>query len=72
MTPGQLALSWPLHQGDDLVPIPGTKRRERLEENAEAVNVQLSQAESRLAEALPIGAAAGERYDERGMRTLNH
>lgn len=73
VTPGQLALAWLLHQGDDLVPIPGTKRRERLEENAGAVNVHLSQAElSRLAEIVPLGVAAGERYNEQGMQTLNH
>ncbi len=66
-----MALARPLHQGDDLVPTPGTKRRERLEKNAEAVNVQLSQAESRLAD-VPVGAAAGECHNERGMRTLNH
>ena len=72
VTPGQLALAWLLAQGDDLVPIPGTKHRERLEENVEAVNVHLNQAElSRLEEIVPVGAAAGERYNEGGMRTLN-
>ncbi len=72
VTPGQLALAWLLHQGDDIVPIPGTKHRGRLEENAEAANVHLNQAElARLEEIVPVGAAAGERYNERGMRTLN-
>ncbi len=73
VTPGQLALAWLLHQGDDLVPIPGTKRRSRLTENVEAADVHLNQAElARLEEIIPVGAAAGERYDEGGMRTLNH
>ena len=72
VTPGQLALAWLLHQGDDVVPIPGTKHRSRLEENVEAVNVHLNQAElSRLEKIVPVGAAAGERYNESGMRTLN-
>ena len=72
VTPGQLALAWLLHQGDDLVPIPGTKHRSRLEENVEAAGVHLNQAElSRLEEIVPVGAAAGERYSEQGMRTLN-
>ena len=72
VTPGQLALAWLLHQGDDIVPIPGTKHRSRLEENVEAASVHLNQAElSRLAEIVPVGAAAGERYNEGGMRTLN-
>ncbi len=71
-TPGQLALAWLLHQGDDIVPIPGTKHRSRLEENAEAAAVHLNQAElARLEEIVPVGAAAGERYNERGMQTLN-
>ena len=72
VTPGQLALAWLLHQGDDIVPIPGTKHRSRLEENVEAASVHLNQAElARLEEIVPVGAAAGERYNERGMRTLN-
>ncbi|MBA2690927.1 MAG: aldo/keto reductase [Rubrobacter sp.] len=72
VTPGQLALAWLLHQGDDLTPIPGTKRRERLEENAKATDVKLASADlSRIDEAAPKGAAAGERYDEAGMSALN-
>jgi aryl-alcohol dehydrogenase-like predicted oxidoreductase len=62
-TPGQLALAWLLAQGPDVVPIPGTKRKERLEENIGAVAVELSADEvKRLSEAIPAGAAAGERY----------
>ncbi len=72
VTPGQLALAWLLHQGADVVPIPGTKRRERLEENVGAASVHLNQAElSRLEEIVPVGAAAGERYNEQGMRALD-
>lgn len=62
-TPGQLALAWVLAQGEDLVPIPGTKRRSRLEENLGALTIDLSPAElDALAAAFPVGAAAGERY----------
>jgi aryl-alcohol dehydrogenase-like predicted oxidoreductase len=62
-TPAQLALAWLLAQGPDIVPIPGTKRRERLEENAGAVDVRLSAEDvKRISEAVPAGAAAGERY----------
>ena len=69
-TPAQLALAWVLAQGDDLVPIPGTRRAERLEENAGALDVSLSEAElARLEEAFPVGAAAGDRYAN--MSTVN-
>ena len=62
-TPAQLALAWLLAQGDDIVPIPGTKSRRRLEENVGAVGVALSRADlARLDAAVPPGAAAGERY----------
>ena len=62
-TPAQLALAWLLAQGDDIVPIPGTKNRRRLEENVGAVGVALSRADlARLDAAVPPGAAAGERY----------
>ncbi len=65
----QIALAWVLSRGDDLVPIPGTKRRSYLEQNAEAIDVELSEDElSRLAE---LPAAAGQRYDEAGMRSVN-
>ena len=64
-TPGQLALAWVLAQGDDVVPIPGTKRRAYLHENLEAVHVHLSEDELRaLDEAAPRGAAAGDRYSD--------
>jgi len=63
VTPGQLALAWLFHQGDDVVPIPGTKRREYLEENAGAAGVELSGSDlARIDEAAPKGAAAGDRY----------
>lgn len=68
----QLALAWVLAQGDDIVPIPGTKRRRYLEENIGALDVQLSPKE--LAERdtiLPAGAAAGSRYSAAGIRTIN-
>jgi aryl-alcohol dehydrogenase-like predicted oxidoreductase len=62
-TPAQLALAWVLAQGDDVVPIPGTKRRTYLEQNAAAAELELTQDElARLDEAFPPGAAAGERY----------
>ncbi len=63
VTAGQLALAWVLHRGDDIVPIPGTKRRRYLEENAAAPEIELTEAElAALDEAAPVGAAAGERY----------
>jgi aryl-alcohol dehydrogenase-like predicted oxidoreductase len=70
ITPGQLALAWVLSRGEQIVPIPGTKRRSYLEENLGAADVSLSAEESqRIAEAVP--AAAGERYPEAGMRGVN-
>ena len=70
VTPAQLALAWVLAQGDDLVPIPGTKRRKYLEENAAAVDVELSEEDlARIEVELP--PAAGERYDEAGMAAVN-
>ena len=61
--PGQVALAWVLAHGDDVVPIPGTKRRTYLQENIDAVNVKLSEDELlALDEAAPRGATAGERY----------
>ena len=72
VTPGQLALAWVLHRGEDIVPIPGTKRRKYLEENAGATNVVLTGEDlRRIEEALPRGSAAGERYSEWQMRTVN-
>jgi aryl-alcohol dehydrogenase-like predicted oxidoreductase len=70
VTPAQLALAWVLAQGEDLVPIPGTKRRKYLEENAAAADVELSDdALARIKAELP--KAAGERYDEAGMASVN-
>ncbi len=64
-TPGQIALAWLLSRGDDIVPIPGTKRVRYLEENAEAADVELTEEElDRLEQAFPQGAAAGERYPD--------
>ena len=72
VTAGQLALAWLLHQGEDIVPIPGTKRREYLEENAAAADVELTDEDLwRIEEVAPAGAAAGERYDEAGMGAVN-
>jgi aryl-alcohol dehydrogenase-like predicted oxidoreductase len=70
ITPGQLALAWVLSRGEQIVPIPGTKRRSYLEENLAAADVSLSAEESqRIADAVP--AAAGERYPEAAMQTVN-
>jgi aryl-alcohol dehydrogenase-like predicted oxidoreductase len=64
-TPGQLALAWVLAQGDDVVPIPGTKRRTYLEQNVEAVELTLTPEDlARIDEAAPVGAASGERYPD--------
>lgn len=71
-TPGQLALAWLLAQGRDVVPIPGTKRRKYLEENLGAAEVELTAADlAAIAEALPPGAATGERYPDAAMRVVN-
>jgi aryl-alcohol dehydrogenase-like predicted oxidoreductase len=65
VTPSQLALAWVLHQGNDIVPIPGTKHVRYLEENAAAMNVTLTADElRRIDEVAPKGAAAGERYPD--------
>jgi aryl-alcohol dehydrogenase-like predicted oxidoreductase len=70
ITPAQLALAWVLSRGDDVVPIPGTKRRKYLEENAAAAEVELSEVDlSRLHTELP--ETAGDRYDEAGMASIN-
>ena len=69
----QLALAWVLAQGEDLVPIPGTKRVSYLEENVGALNVTLSMSDlAKINAAAPQGVAAGERYPEQSMRTVNH
>jgi aryl-alcohol dehydrogenase-like predicted oxidoreductase len=71
-TAAQLALAWVLSRGDDVVPIPGTKRRTRLEENVAAVSLTLGQAELAELDALaPRGVAAGERYAAVGMQFVN-
>jgi aryl-alcohol dehydrogenase-like predicted oxidoreductase len=71
-TTAQLALAWVLAQGEDIVPIPGTKHRKYLDQNIGALEVKLSDADlKRLDEILPPGAAAGSRYHERGMATVN-
>jgi aryl-alcohol dehydrogenase-like predicted oxidoreductase len=71
-TPGQIALAWLLVQGPDIVPIPGTKRRTYLEENAGATEIMLLPEDlEALEEAAPLGAAAGERYLERMMALLD-
>ena len=70
-TPAQLALAWLLAQGEQIVPIPGTKSRLRLEENMGSIHVHLSpddlQSIDRIA---PRGAAAGDRYAAEGMKTV--
>jgi aryl-alcohol dehydrogenase-like predicted oxidoreductase len=70
-TPAQLALAWLLHQGEDVVPIPGTKRIKYLDENAAAADIQLGEKQLReLDQLFPPGAAAGERYAPGGMTTV--
>ena len=70
VTPAQLAIAWLLAQGDDIVPIPGTKRRTYLEQNAQAVDVQLTTDDLvRIDAELP--ETAGERYNEAGMASVN-
>ena len=73
MTPTQLALAWVLAQGEDVVPIPGTRRIANLEENVAAVDVVLTPEDlARIDEVAPSGAVAGERYSPQGMAALNH
>src|SRR5262245_9110958 len=68
----QLALAWVLAKGDDIIPIPGTKRIKYLEENAEAARIKLTPDElSQLDRALPPGGVAGTRYPEAGMKSVN-
>ncbi len=70
-TPAQVALAWVLHQGSDVVPIPGTKRRKFLEQNCGALSVKLSTEDlAKLAQAFPTGAAAGARYPEKQLKAL--
>ena len=71
-TPAQLALAWLLALGRDIVPIPGTKRRERLEENVQALDVRLDPRDAeRIASAIPAGAASGTRYPEAQMKGVH-
>ena len=71
-TPSQLALAWVLAQGEDIVPIPGTRRRTRLEENLRSLEVQLSAADlRRIEETFPKGVVAGQRYSEQMMQLIN-
>ncbi len=71
-TPAQLALAWLLSRGNDIVPIPGTKQRTRLEENVRALDIRLTSDELKRIDAVaPIGAAAGGRYTDAGMRAVN-
>lgn len=68
---GQVALAWLLAQGDDIVPIPGTKRCERVDENLAALSVTLTAEDvARLSQAIPPGAAAGSRYPEAAMKAV--
>ena len=71
-TAGQIALAWVMAQGDDIVPIPGTKRRRYLEENAAAETIALTVSDlRRLAAAFPKGVAAGERYIPASMKSID-
>lgn len=71
-TPAQLALAWVLTQGEDIVPIPGTKRRSYLEENVRALDIELTPEDlARIDEIAPKGAAAGDRYPPSAMQTVN-
>jgi aryl-alcohol dehydrogenase-like predicted oxidoreductase len=72
VTAGQLALAWVLAKGDDVVPIPGTKRRKYLEENAAATDIHLTPAEVKeLEAAVPLDAVAGDRYAEANMKSID-
>ena len=71
-TPGQLALAWVLAKGDDIVPIPGTKRAKYLDENLGAAGVQLTADDlARIEAVFPSGAAAGSRYHPLGLKTID-
>jgi aryl-alcohol dehydrogenase-like predicted oxidoreductase len=71
-TPAQVAIAWVLAQGDDIVPIPGTKRRRYLEENVRALDVHLSPEEAeQISAAFPPGTTAGDRYPEQMMKAVN-
>ena len=71
-SPAQLALAWLLAQGDDIVPIPGTKQRRYLEENIRSLDIELTPADlEQIEEVAPKGVAAGDRYHEAGMKAIN-
>jgi aryl-alcohol dehydrogenase-like predicted oxidoreductase len=71
-TPAQIALAWLLHKGDDIVPIPGTKSRKRLEENVGAVSIDLTSDDmGRLEAALAPEKVSGERYNKERMSTVD-
>jgi aryl-alcohol dehydrogenase-like predicted oxidoreductase len=71
-SPAQLALAWLLAQGDDIVPIPGTKQRRYLEENVRSLEIELTPTDlEQIEEVAPKGVAAGDRYHEAGMKTIN-
>ncbi len=71
-TPAQLALAWLLAKGEEIIPIPGTKRAKRVSENAKAVEIELSSQDlQRIEKVMPLDAAAGSRYPEALMKTLN-
>ena len=71
-TPAQIALAWLLHKGNDIVPIPGTKRRKYLEENAAAAEIRLTPAEvAELEAAIPESEIAGARYPEQAMKAID-
>ncbi|MGN6743779.1 MAG: aldo/keto reductase, partial [Amnibacterium sp.] len=73
VTPSQLALAWVLAQGDDVVPIPGTRRIPNLEENVSALDVTLTPEDlARIDEVAPAGSVAGDRYAPQGMAALGH
>jgi aryl-alcohol dehydrogenase-like predicted oxidoreductase len=70
-TPAQLVLAWVLAQGKDVVAIPGTKRKQRLDENLAALNVKLSESDlNRISDAAPVGAGAGARYPAENMKRV--
>lgn len=72
VTAGQLALAWVQHQGDDVVPIPGTRRQKYLEENVAAATLELSADElAAIDAAAPAGEVAGDRYDAGSMKFVN-
>ena len=71
-TPAQLAFAWVLAQGEDIVPLAGARRRDRLREALGALDIRLTAEDlTRIADAVPPGAVAGDRYDAHGMRMVN-